>query len=79
MNWGQGVLAVASSLILSITTAGANAADNVLGLPRDAFANNGSLVIVGGGRVPEAVYDEFVRLAGGKQARIVIIPSAYAY
>ena len=51
----------------------------MLGLPRDAFANNGSLVIVGGGRVPEAVYDEFVRLAGGKQARIVIIPSAYAY
>jgi cyanophycinase len=29
--------------------------------------------------LPDAVYDEFVRIAGGKQARLVLIPSAYNY
>jgi cyanophycinase len=36
----------------------------------------GSLVICGGGRLPDAVHDRFLELAGGPQARIVIIPTA---
>ena len=37
---------------------------------------HGSLVIVGGGRLPPAVLDRFVELAGGKNAKVVIVPSA---
>jgi cyanophycinase len=36
----------------------------------------GSLVLVGGGNLPDAVRQRFLELAGGKEARIVIIPSA---
>ena len=38
----------------------------------------GSLVIVGGGGLPDAIRDEFFKLAGGKAAKIVIIPTASA-
>lgn len=42
-------------------------------------AVSGSLVIVGGGKLPDAVRDEFFKLAGDKdKARIVVIPTANA-
>jgi cyanophycinase len=37
---------------------------------------SGSLVICGGGRLPEAVPQRFLELAGGSEARIVLIPTA---
>jgi cyanophycinase len=55
------------------------AIDNPLGMPSAAVRNGGSLVIGGGGSLSDDVYDEFVRLAGGSEARIVLIPSAYPY
>jgi cyanophycinase len=42
-------------------------------VPRD-----GALVLVGGGSLPETVRQRFLELAGGKEARLVIIPSASA-
>lgn len=36
----------------------------------------GHLVLIGGGRKPDAAMDLFVRLAGGARARIVILPTA---
>ena len=36
----------------------------------------GSLVIVGGGGIPDRLRDKFMTLAGGKSARLVIIPTA---
>jgi cyanophycinase len=36
----------------------------------------GALVIVGGGDVPAAAWDHFVDLAGGENARLVVIPTA---
>lgn len=50
---------------------------NILGLPGKQSA--GALMVCGGGSLPDEVYDEFVRLAGGKSARLVLIPSAYPY
>jgi cyanophycinase len=38
--------------------------------------DGGVLVIAGGGRLPESVREEFLALAGGKDARIVVIPTA---
>jgi cyanophycinase len=68
-----------SGAIWGIAAATLAADENLLGLPAKAVAGGGSLVICGGGRLPEEVYEEFVRLAGGKQARLVIIPSAYPF
>ncbi len=39
---------------------------------------NGSLVIGGGGGMPEAVWERFMELAGGEDAHLVIIPTATA-
>jgi cyanophycinase len=41
--------------------------------------SNGTLVICGGGGVPEQVRDRFFELAGGHSARIVVIPTASDY
>jgi cyanophycinase len=35
----------------------------------------GSLVLSGGGRIPDAVRDEFLKLAGGEKTRLVVIPT----
>lgn len=37
---------------------------------------DGALVICGGGKLPDAVYNRFMELAGGEKARLVIIPTA---
>lgn len=37
---------------------------------------SGSLVIVGGGGMPKDIVDRFVELAGGTEARIVVLPTA---
>ena len=73
------VIGCLAALPVSITFAQERAADNVFGLSEAAVKKSGSLVIAGGGDLPDAVYDEFVRLAGGNQARLVLIPSAYNY
>lgn len=44
----------------------------------DVHGIKGSLVIVGGGKIPDAVREEFLRLAGGSQTRLVVIPTASA-
>jgi cyanophycinase len=49
------------------------AADSVFGLSNTAMENGGSLVICGGGEMPDAVNERFIQLAGGKAARLVII------
>lgn len=49
------------------------------GLSPQAVRQLGTLVIAGGGALPEEIYEEFVRLAGGERARLVIIPSAHPF
>jgi cyanophycinase len=44
--------------------------------PVDARVAGGSLMIVGGGAVTPAIRREFVELAGGREARIVLIPAS---
>jgi cyanophycinase len=48
--------------------------------PKPVFTqhkNGGALVICGGGRIPAEVENRFVELAGGRDARIVVIPTAH--
>lgn len=42
--------------------------------PSTPFVENGSLIIVGGGGMPKGLFDQFVELAGGKDAKLVYIP-----
>src|SRR5262245_17860194 len=42
----------------------------------DPVVAHGALVIVGGGRLPRAVVERFVTLAGGKNGKVVIVPGA---
>ena len=75
---------VVSGLLLAVVVSSVMHADepqavNIFGLPEKAIANSGTLVIAGGGDLSEGIYEEFVRLAGGEKARIVLIPSAYPY
>jgi len=73
------VVGLLAAQTVSIALAQEREANNVFGLSDSAIKKSGSLVIAGGGDLPDAVYDEFVRLAGGNQARLVLIPSAYNY
>lgn len=53
------------------------AAENLLGLPAPRDARKpGALVLHGGGRISVEVFDRFVELAGGREARIVFVPCA---
>ncbi len=66
---GKWVFAVA----LAVLAARADGA----GLPEPAPESpRGALVICGGGGLPDPVRQEFLRLAGGPKARIVVIPTA---
>ncbi len=65
-------------LCFTVSIAVAQSLDNPLGIASDG-AKSGSLVICGGGRLPEPVYEGFIHLAGGKEARIVHIPWAHPF
>ncbi len=74
MRIGSGVIGLLITILWCLATA--RAEDNILGLPEQAIAAHGSLVLVGGGHTTDQIRAEFVRLAGGPGARIVLIPSA---
>jgi cyanophycinase len=65
-------LLLAGTLVGFVSTA--RAADPVMPPMPPGVA--GTLVIVGGGGMPVAIRDRFLELAGGKKARLVIIPTA---
>ena len=37
---------------------------------------NGTLIIVGGGGMPQVIFDRFFEAAGGKDAKLVVVPTA---
>jgi cyanophycinase len=46
------------------------------GIAEEEVTKPGSLVMVGGGQLPDGVREKFMTLAGGKAARLVIVPTA---
>jgi cyanophycinase len=70
---------IALLAIASLLSSAVRAEENILGLPESAVASKGALVLAGGGRTTDQIRTEFIRLAGGPKARIVLIPSACTY
>src|SRR5262249_54394500 len=70
-RWPAHVGFVACLLALSTRPSTAMAGDAPAAPP-------GSLVIVGGGNIPVGISQRFLDLAGGKKARLVVIPTASA-
>lgn len=66
MKFPKLILLVISLLILSSTFA------------QDEVLPNGSLIIVGGNLQSQEIYDKFFELAGGENAKLVIVPTAIA-
>ena len=57
--------------------AGQAFAENTFGSPEPIRPDRpGTLLLHGGGRITEEVFQRFVELAGGRSARIVLVPSA---
>jgi cyanophycinase len=63
--------ALSAALLCAAAARGADGAPPDVDVP-------GSLVIAGGGDLPEAVLEKFTELAGGRKARLVVIPTASA-
>lgn len=64
-------------VLLLVCTSAVFGNDNILGLPKpDDPKHPGAIVLHGGGRITNDVFDRFVELAGGKRAKIVFVPSA---
>jgi cyanophycinase len=73
---------VAGFLTVTPAASGSLAPDRpAVVVPRPSSARQapaGSLLLVGGGDLPDAVRQRFLELAGGRAARLVLIPSASA-
>ncbi len=64
-------------IVLGSVSGPGRADDNILGLPTTKVASRqGAVMLHGGGRITNEVFNRFVELAGGKEARIVLVPSA---
>lgn len=72
-----GLLLAGTSLAPSV--ARAEGPRDHFGMPKGALQRGGSLVIAGGGVLPEEVYEKFIELAGGRDARLVLIPWAHDF
>lgn len=71
--WISCLALITLSLLSQLGTAAESAASK-----KDAATRHGSLVICGGGAFPKNVRDRFVELAGGKDAILIVIPTASA-
>jgi cyanophycinase len=65
-----------AALLLSIPTTPVAAQDGARGTSTTLGPAKGALVIAGGGRLGSDIMNRFVELAGGADARIVVIPTA---
>lgn len=71
-----GLLGIVSGCLL-LAAASVRADDNPLGLPAPIDkAKPGSILLHGGGSISDDVFERFIAMAGGKDARIVLVPSA---
>src|SRR5690242_6710841 len=75
--WARVPFAVLALVLVEASFISRSLADNLrdLALPAEP-RQPGSIMLHGGGRVTVEAFDCFVNLAGGPEAKIVVIPSA---
>lgn len=61
------IILIALSLIISVPI-----------FAQEKVLNNGSLIIIGGALKSQEIYDKFFELAGGENAKLIIVPTAIA-
>lgn len=64
------------SVLLTLLMTNPNAFANTLDNETEWSTKSGTLLICGGGDLPDVIFDRFLELAGGSQARLVVIPTA---
>ena len=69
-------LVVALAVSLGIVSSLAGPRNDLAAAGLAAGETAGALVIVGGGGLPNVIRDRFLELAGGRKARLVVIPTA---
>lgn len=72
-------LSIGLSGILTVAAAGQNPSTSLLGLPATVVKGAGKLMICGGGPMSDGFRHEFIRLADGAKAKIVIIPTGMPF
>jgi cyanophycinase len=75
IRWKDRIAWAMVLVMAACSSASAQSPENPLGM----CATPGALMLCGGGRMSEDVYREFLRLAGGEDAHIVLIPSAIEF
>ena len=50
--------------------------ERLVGQPATLGPAKGSLIIVGGGGMPKVIFDRFFQAAGGRDAKLVVVPTA---
>ena len=63
---------IAAALLLQ----GCATVDTLATRPVSGGPENGTLIIVGGGGMPKVIFDRFFEAAGGKDAKLVVVPTA---
>src|SRR5262249_14792837 len=76
LRWLPSVIAVLLLPIVAQLHAADTRPASAPSAPVLALKSAGSLIVVGGGNLPAPVRDRFLQLAGGKNARLVVIPTA---
>lgn len=71
------MLRISCTMALCLIASTAEADDDWLGLPTPSDPKkSGAVLLHGGGRISNDAFERFWQLAGGKQARIVLVPCA---
>ena len=70
----RALLPLALAMLLPLASAARAAGPD--GAARPGLIGPGALVIVGGGGLPDPIRERFLELAGGRKARLVVIPTA---
>ncbi len=75
MRWGNLLMLI--GWLAGLPAAATRGQDNPIGLPVATEGGRpGAVVLHGGGELSDDVFERFIELAGGKEARIILVPSA---